>query len=155
MKLVTHLIAMVALTVALSAFADKPDAPKDKANMKDRMERSADDVEDRYQDKTKSKVKERNRYEETYTKEKNADKDKDKAKMDKVGKRDEDDYDQDRRERMDSDGREAGNEKSREMRTRSEERKAIKEEYKADVEAGGERIKGKKPWWKFWGSEDA
>lgn len=154
MKLVTHLIAMVVMTVALSAFADKSDAPKDKANMKDRMERTADarheewdedDGEDRYKDKSKAKDKHKDKY-------------KDKDKMDKVGKRhDDDDYDDvdDHRGHMDRDGREAGNEKSREMRALSEERKAIKEEYKADVEAGGERIKGKKPWWKFWGSEDA
>ena len=59
-----------------------------------------------------------------------------------------------------------GNEKSREMRARRDERKVIKEEYKAggkgeldaddalDADAGevsedGEK-KEKKPWWKFW-----
>jgi hypothetical protein len=40
------------------------------------------------------------------------------------------------------------------MRERRDERKAIKDAYKEDVQAGGERVKGKKPWWKFWGSDD-
>ena len=63
-----------------------------------------------------------------------------------------------------------GNEKSQEMRARSDERKAIKEEYKAngrgeavevgsavdaldadaDVAAEDSEKKDKKPWWKFW-----
>lgn len=77
------------------------------------------------------------------------------------------------------DGREnamsRGNEKAAEMRNRRDERKAIKDEYKADrkntdgmlerqVDDNGEaidvmgddeirddqQVKGKKPWWKFW-----
>lgn len=41
----------------------------------------------------------------------------------------------------------AGSDKSKEMRARSEDSKAIKEE----VKASGEKVQGKKPWWKFWG----
>ncbi|UCE87522.1 MAG: hypothetical protein JSU66_07350 [Deltaproteobacteria bacterium] len=40
------------------------------------------------------------------------------------------------------------------MRERRDEGKAIKEAYREDVKAGGERVKGKKPWWKFWGSAE-
>lgn len=41
-----------------------------------------------------------------------------------------------------------------EMRDRRDEGKAIKGAYKEDVKDGAERVKGKKPWWKFWGSEE-
>jgi hypothetical protein len=59
-----------------------------------------------------------------------------------------------------------GNETAAEMRARSDERKAIKEEYHGDREPGQEGVdpddagedaadeqkeKAKKPWWKFWG----
>jgi len=57
-----------------------------------------------------------------------------------------------------------GNAKAEEMRNRRDERKQIKEEYRADREPGQERAtpsedspdgesaakKPKKPWWKFW-----
>ena len=34
---------------------------------------------------------------------------------------------------------------------RNTERKAAKSAYKEEVAAGGDRVKGKKPWWKLWG----
>lgn len=69
----------------------------------------------------------------------------------------EDEAEQERRagEQRGADAADKGSEKAREMRARKEERRAIKEAYKSDVEAGGERVRGKKPWWKFWGSDDA
>lgn len=78
------------------------------------------------------------------TKNKNKEKNK-KLKKDKAQEADKARY-RDRAE-------DAGSDKAQEMRARQEERKAIKEEYKADVEAGGERVKGNKPWWKFWGED--
>ncbi len=45
---------------------------------------------------------------------------------------------------------ESGSQKSQEMRARQAESKAIKDDYKTS----GEKVKGKKPWWKFW-AEDA
>ena len=48
-----------------------------------------------------------------------------------------------------------GSSQSAEMRNRNEERKEIKEEYRTAVKsAEQERQTGKKPWWKFWGSEE-
>jgi hypothetical protein len=44
-----------------------------------------------------------------------------------------------------------GAEKSAEMKARRDERKAIQAEYREGVEGGGERVRGKKPWWKVWG----
>lgn len=59
-----------------------------------------------------------------------------------------------------------GNEKSQEMRARSDERKEIKNQYRENLEPGQEgadleldaedrgddqQKKAKKPWWKFWG----
>lgn len=41
-----------------------------------------------------------------------------------------------------------------EMRERREERKEIQSTYREGVEAGEERVKGKKPWWKFWGDDE-
>jgi hypothetical protein len=47
-----------------------------------------------------------------------------------------------------------GNETSTEMQARREERKQIQEEYRT-AGADGETAKDKKkPWWKFWGSND-
>ena len=46
-----------------------------------------------------------------------------------------------------------GQAKAAEMRERRDERKAIKDEYKAAAEPGTPRA-GKKPWWKFWGSDE-
>ena len=46
------------------------------------------------------------------------------------------------------------NETAREMEERKNERKAIKEEYHEAREAGGVEPAGKKPWWKFWGSDE-
>lgn len=68
-----------------------------------------------------------------------------------------------RDDRSDADGM-RGNAKAEEMRNRRDERKQIKEEYRADREPGQERAtpsedspdgesaakKPKKPWWKFW-----
>lgn len=52
-------------------------------------------------------------------------------------------------------GETAGNEQSAEMRSRQQERKEIQDQYRTEQRAGeGEKVKGKKPWWKFWGSED-
>lgn len=55
------------------------------------------------------------------------------------------------RQAKDKDGRvksaAAGSDKSKEMRARSKDGKAIKEE----VKASGDKVQGKKPWWKFWG----
>ncbi|MEQ8691233.1 MAG: hypothetical protein RIC89_10410 [Pseudomonadales bacterium] len=55
------------------------------------------------------------------------------------------------RQAKDKDGRvksaAAGSDKSKEMRARSKDGKAIKE----GVKASGEKVQGKKPWWKFWG----
>ena len=48
-----------------------------------------------------------------------------------------------------------GKAKGAAMRERRDEGKAIKDAYREDVQAGGERVKGKKPWWKFWGADDA
>lgn len=47
------------------------------------------------------------------------------------------------------------NETAREMQDRKSERKAIKEEYREAREAGDVEPAGKKPWWKFWGADDA
>ena len=41
--------------------------------------------------------------------------------------------------------------RSQEMQERSQERKQIQEEYHSE----GEKAKGKKPWWKFWGSDES
>ena len=46
------------------------------------------------------------------------------------------------------------NETAREMQERKNERKAIKEEYHEARKAGDVEPAGKKPWWKFWGSDD-
>jgi hypothetical protein len=47
-----------------------------------------------------------------------------------------------------------GNETSTEMQARREERKQIQDEYRA-AGADSETAKAKKkPWWKFWGSDD-
>lgn len=46
-----------------------------------------------------------------------------------------------------------GNETAKEMQARRDERKQIQKEYReADEES---RPTGKKPWWKFWASDDA
>lgn len=85
---------------------------------------------------------------------------------------DQSDYDSDDRSDYDSDDRsgdmgdrvdgQRGSARAQEMRNRRDERKQIKEEYRADREAGQERAdpsetggadgskKAKKPWWKFW-----
>jgi hypothetical protein len=47
-----------------------------------------------------------------------------------------------------------GAEISSEMRERREERKEIKEEYREARKAGEIDKAKKKPWWKFWGSDD-
>ncbi|MEQ8484418.1 MAG: hypothetical protein RIB46_08635 [Pseudomonadales bacterium] len=44
---------------------------------------------------------------------------------------------------------------STEMQTRREERKVIQETYRDGQEPDSNPPKGKKPWWKFWGSDDA
>ena len=49
-------------------------------------------------------------------------------------------------------GDSAGDQRSAEMQARQQERKEIHEEYKEAARSGeGEKVKGKKPWWKFWG----
>jgi hypothetical protein len=51
-------------------------------------------------------------------------------------------------------GESDGSAKSAEMRSRQQESKEIKEEYKSATRSGeAEKVKGKKPWWKFWGPE--
>lgn len=72
--------------------------------------------------------------------------------------RDGDRRDGDRRDRDDRDHADRGadnrTEKSTESLARRDERNAIKESYDADVKAGGEKVKGKKPWYKFWGDDE-
>lgn len=46
-----------------------------------------------------------------------------------------------------------GAQTSAEMQERRDERKAIKEEYRSGDNAKADHA-GKKPWWKFWGSDD-
>ena len=49
----------------------------------------------------------------------------------------------------------AGSDTSTQMRERREERKEIQQAHRDARQAGeGETVKGKKPWWKFWGSDD-
>ncbi len=43
------------------------------------------------------------------------------------------------------------NERATQMQARNTDRKAAKEAYETEVAAGGERVKGKKPWWRIWG----
>lgn len=79
----------------------------------------------------------------------------DHAKYDRKRDRDDDndrddDGDRDRADR----GADEQNENATEALARRDERKAIKESYQADVKAGGERVKGKKPWYQFWGDDD-
>ena len=88
-------------------------------------------------------------------------------KDDEQSERSSDDDSRDGRSDDDSDRRAddmRGNAKAEEMRNRRDERKQIKEEYRADREPGQERAtpsdespdgesaakKAKKPWWKFW-----
>jgi len=53
-------------------------------------------------------------------------------------------------------GESASSERSKEMQARKQERKEIKEEYKtAQGSDEASQVKGKKPWWKFWESEDS
>lgn len=54
------------------------------------------------------------------------------------------------RERQEQSGDNAS-QTAQQMRERNEERKEVKEQY----QASDEKVKGKKPWWKFWGDEDA
>lgn len=44
----------------------------------------------------------------------------------------------------------SADERAAEMKARNEEKQRIKEEYRAS----GEKQKGKKPWWKFWESNE-
>jgi len=46
-----------------------------------------------------------------------------------------------------------GSETSQQMQERRTERKEIQEEYHEGRKAGEEDKAGKKPWWKFWGSD--
>ncbi len=47
----------------------------------------------------------------------------------------------------------AGAEQKAEMQERRQERKQIQEEYQEARKSGDtEKVKGKKPWWKFWAS---
>jgi len=46
------------------------------------------------------------------------------------------------------------NDRAREARERNAGSQQAKEDYKQAVKNGeAERVKGKKPWWKFWGSD--
>lgn len=47
-----------------------------------------------------------------------------------------------------------GNATAAVKRTERNDRKALKEDYKTKVANEGERVKGKKPWWKFWASRE-
>jgi hypothetical protein len=57
------------------------------------------------------------------------------------------------RTRTESAGEDAGKARGEEMRERREERKRIMEEAKGSAEPGTPR-KGKKPWWRFWESDE-
>ena len=47
------------------------------------------------------------------------------------------------------------NEHARQAVSRRDESKQIKQDYRDAVKSGeSERIKGKKPWWKFWGADE-
>lgn len=52
-------------------------------------------------------------------------------------------------------GQASGKAESVEKKARNEERKQVKEEYKTATRSGdADKVKGKKPWWKFWGSDN-
>lgn len=59
------------------------------------------------------------------------------------------------REREIKEDKAQGEATSAEMQARRDERKAIKESYREGREAGEAPAKGKKPWWKFWESDEA
>ena len=47
-----------------------------------------------------------------------------------------------------------GKDTAAQMQERNQEKKAIQKEYQDQRQDGGEKINGKKPWWKFWASDD-
>jgi hypothetical protein len=59
-----------------------------------------------------------------------------------------------RRERARESVADEGSEQSATVRARQEERQQIKQEYREATRSGeAEKVKGKKPWWKFWGDD--
>jgi hypothetical protein len=59
------------------------------------------------------------------------------------------------RSRAMTEGAAAAGSKGDEMQARQQERKEIQDQYRTAVKEGeAEKTKGKKPWWKFWGSDE-
>jgi hypothetical protein len=123
------------LALAMSAAPVRADDVEESEEQKveERLEKEVRERRDRAEKKQKSyEHTERHRKQEKTAKEGSGAK----AKQERQGRP------------MDSKG------KSAEMLERRDERKAIKGAYDEEVAGGAERVKGKKPWWKFWGSDE-
>lgn len=133
----TNLIATAGIALLMAATAVQA-APGQNGSQRSaqssRMEQPAT-AQSKPRERTESKDREQKRVNES-----------------EVGEREREQAEKAERVRGSADGK--GNETSTEMQARREERKQIQEEYRA-AGADGETVKTKKkPWWKFWGSDD-